>query len=204
VVEPDRASSPGLRGFLPHLGRSLALVRRRLDEQEFLLDKRAVRCVEACVRLARLRRLRHRLEQIEGVWADRQTRHTSARLSMLGRMATKQVLGVLWILSGCSTKQKPKFGYGKPEPSTPARSLPFGCARARISRASTKLGSPPREGVRVSGCAHTPSWVYRRRLTGRLCYTISCSTAAPRTHCFGCHLWDASATQLPFSPKRCP
>jgi hypothetical protein len=33
--------------------------------------------------------------------------------------------------------------------------------------------------VRVSGRANTPSWVYRRRLTGRLWNTASCLTAAP-------------------------
>jgi hypothetical protein len=33
--------------------------------------------------------------------------------------------------------------------------------------------------LRVSGCANTPSWVYRRRLTGRLWITTSCLTAAP-------------------------
>jgi hypothetical protein len=36
--------------------------------------------------------------------------------------------------------------------------------------------------VRVSGRAHTRSWVYRRRLTGRLWNTTSCLTAAPLTH----------------------
>jgi hypothetical protein len=34
-------------------------------------------------------------------------------------------------------------------------------------------------GQRVSGRANTPSWVYRRRLTGRLWNTASCLTAAP-------------------------
>jgi hypothetical protein len=43
--------------------------------------------------------------------------------------------------------------------------------------------STPSPGdVRVSGRAHTPSWVYRRRLTGRLWNTTSCLTAAPLTH----------------------
>jgi hypothetical protein len=41
---------------------------------------------------------------------------------------------------------------------------------------------PPRGDVRVSGRAHTPSWVYQRRLTGRLWNTASCFTAAPLTH----------------------
>jgi hypothetical protein len=35
---------------------------------------------------------------------------------------------------------------------------------------------PPRGDVRVSGLANTPSWVNRRRLTGRLWNTASCST----------------------------
>jgi hypothetical protein len=45
-----------------------------------------------------------------------------------------------------------------------------------------KLGSPPLGDVRVSGRANTPSWVYWRRLTGRLWNTASCLTAAPLTH----------------------
>ena len=36
-----------------------------------------------------------------------------------------------------------------------------------------KLGSPAPGDVRVSGRANTPSWVYRRRLTGRLWNTTS-------------------------------
>ena len=42
--------------------------------------------------------------------------------------------------------------------------------------------SLPGEDVRVSGRANTPSWVYRRRLTGRLWNTAICLTAAPLTH----------------------
>jgi hypothetical protein len=40
---------------------------------------------------------------------------------------------------------------------------------------------PPRGDVRVSGRAHARSWVYQRRLTGRLWNTASCFTAAPLT-----------------------
>jgi hypothetical protein len=36
--------------------------------------------------------------------------------------------------------------------------------------------APPRVDVRVIGRANTPSWVYRRRLTGRLWNTASCLT----------------------------
>jgi hypothetical protein len=41
---------------------------------------------------------------------------------------------------------------------------------------------PPRGDVRVSGRAHTPSWVYQGRLTGRLWNTTNCLTTAPLTH----------------------
>jgi hypothetical protein len=40
---------------------------------------------------------------------------------------------------------------------------------------------PPGVDVRVRGLVDTPSWVYRRRLTGRLWSTASC-LAAPLTH----------------------
>jgi hypothetical protein len=40
----------------------------------------------------------------------------------------------------------------------------------------------PRVDVRVSGRANTRSWVYRRRLSGRLWNTTSCLTVASRTH----------------------
>jgi hypothetical protein len=53
---------------------------------------------------------------------------------------------------------------------------------------------PPRGDVRVSGRAHTPSWVYQGRLTGRLWNTTSCLTTAPLTHLGVCV---ASSLALP-------
>ena len=54
------------------------------------------------------------------------------------------------------------------------------CSSAARPCGSTRL--PPGGIVRVSGRANAPSWVYRRRLTGRLWNTPSCLTAAPLTH----------------------
>ena len=43
-------------------------------------------------------------------------------------------------------------------------------------------GIPPAASRPLHSLTHTPSWVYRRRLTGRLWNTTSCLTAAPLTH----------------------
>jgi hypothetical protein len=43
-------------------------------------------------------------------------------------------------------------------------------------------GIPPAASRQLHSLTHTPSWVYRRRLTGRLWNTTSCLTAAPLTH----------------------
>jgi hypothetical protein len=50
------------------------------------------------------------------------------------------------------------------------------------------FGRPPlppgssRMGGVINGGPHTPSWVYRGRLTGRLWNTTSCLTVAPLAH----------------------
>ena len=61
------------------------------------------------------------------------------------------------------------------------------CPHAQLGITETAHG-PPLEhhqllhGRSTYSLTHTPSWVYRRRLTGRLWNTTSCFTAAPLTH----------------------
>jgi hypothetical protein len=50
-----------------------------------------------------------------------------------------------------------------------------------FTRLMCRTRTPDDEAARVSGRANTASWVYRRRLTGRLWNTASCLTAAPLT-----------------------
>jgi hypothetical protein len=67
-----------------------------------------------------------------------------------------------------------------PARSTPPRLSGKGGESALTTRRPNRL--PHRGDVRVSGRANTRSWVYQRRLTGRLWNTASCFTAAPLTH----------------------
>jgi hypothetical protein len=46
----------------------------------------------------------------------------------------------------------------------------------------SRVGSAEARQARGGGRSNSPSWVYRRRLTGRLWNTASCLTAAPLTH----------------------
>jgi hypothetical protein len=65
-------------------------------------------------------------------------------------------------------------------PPSSAEWVGVGAMRRATRRTTTRL-TPPGVDVRVRGLVDTPSWVYRRRLTGRLWSTASC-LAAPLTH----------------------
>ena len=84
----------------------------------------------------------------------------------------------------CSTCTCIHFTSTISKPQAMADRTMDGCTR--LCAETTRLTSPIHPiQVRVSGRANTPSWVYRRRLTGRLWNTASCLTAAPITHSQG-------------------
>ena len=63
--------------------------------------------------------------------------------------------------------------------SSPQLCVHSGLIIPRVARAQTRL---PPGGCSGQGLPNTPSWVCRRRLTGRLWNTTSCLTGAPLTH----------------------
>jgi hypothetical protein len=58
---------------------------------------------------------------------------------------------------------------------------PLTHSHAQLDTPETAHG-PTLENHQLLSLTHTPSWIHRRRLTGRLCNATSCLTVAPLTH----------------------
>jgi hypothetical protein len=81
----------------------------------------------------------------------------------------------------------PETAHG---PTLEYHQLPHGSSTHSLTRPAGYTGDgsradsgiPPAASRPLHSLTHTPSWVYRRRLTGRLWNATSCLTAAPLTH----------------------
>jgi hypothetical protein len=109
----------------------------------------------------------------------------------------RRLTGRLWNTTSCLTASPLTHSHAQldtPEtahgPTLECHQLPHGSSTHSLTRPAGYTGDgsradsgiPPAASRQLHSLTHTPSWIHRRRLTGRLWNTTSCLTVAPLTH----------------------